>query len=75
MAMLPVPEEVKNMHRKIEQALEMLSHHSRLLERIVERIAQLNTNEERIAEIRRDLSDMRNSLTVIKDSVRFDKVA
>jgi hypothetical protein len=75
MGVLPVPEEVKNMHGKIERMLESLSAQNRLLESIAERLDQLKTNEEQIAEIGRELGEIRNCLTVIKDSIRFDRVA
>jgi hypothetical protein len=75
MGVLPVPEEVKNMHGKIERTLESLFAQNRLFESIAERLDQLKTNEEQIADIGEELGEIRNCLTVIKDSIRFDRVA
>lgn len=75
MRMLPVPEEVKNMHEKIERVLETLSNQNRTLERIVERLDALKANDYYVTEIWKELREIQNCLTVIKDSVRFDKVA
>ena len=75
MGMLPVPEEVKNMHWKIEQVLETLHDQNRLLERIVKRIDELKAEDEKIAQIGRELKEIGNSLTIIKDSVRLGRVA
>lgn len=75
MGMLPVPEEVKNMHWKIDQVIETLHDQNRLLEQIVKRIDELKSNDKEIAEIGWKLKEIENSLTVIKDSVRFNRVA
>ena len=68
MRMLPVPEEVKNMHEKIERVLETLSNQNRTLERIVERLDALKANDYYVTEIWKELREIQNCLTVIKDS-------
>jgi hypothetical protein len=75
MGVLPVPEEVKNMHGKIEQVLEILRDQNRLLEKIVKRIDELESDKEKIAQIGRELKEIGNSLTIIKDNVRLGRVA
>jgi predicted nucleic-acid-binding protein len=73
--MLPVPEEVRNMHEKIDRIVETLHRQSQVMERLAERIGALKSYEQKIAEMGRELTEIRNTLAVIKDCVRFDRVA
>ncbi|MEW6112994.1 MAG: hypothetical protein AB1664_12765, partial [Thermodesulfobacteriota bacterium] len=70
MGVLPVPEEVRNMHEKIDRIVETLHSQSRLLEMMAERIRTLKSDDQKIAEMGRELTEIRSTLTVIKDCVR-----
>ena len=75
MGMLPVPEEVRDMHEKINRIVTMVVDQNHLLQRISTQMDQLKLNDKEIAAIRAELSEIRNALTIIKDCVRLERVA
>jgi len=75
MGVIPVPEEMRNMHEKVNRIVETLHNQDRMLEKMEERIATLKSDGQKLAEMGRELQEIRNALAIIKDAVRFDRVA
>jgi hypothetical protein len=75
MGMLPVPEEVKDMRDKIDRMMAMTADHYQMLQRILGRLDDLKRDDSEMAAVRLELTEVRNSLSVIKDCLRFDHVA
>jgi len=71
MGVLPVPEEVKEIGRRIDQALELLKAQNNLLQQIVPELTKSRTDTKWASLVNTKLEDIGNSLVIIKDAVRF----
>jgi hypothetical protein len=71
MGLLPVPEEVRSIHAKIDQILDVLSAQNDLLGQIVTRDVELKSFEAKLKELNLKMQHVTDSVTVIKDCVRF----
>jgi hypothetical protein len=71
MGLLPVPDEVRSMHAKIDQVLEVLSAQNAVLGQIITRNAELRSFETALKELNVKMQHVTNSVMAIKDCVRF----
>jgi hypothetical protein len=68
---LPVPDEVRVMHSKIDQLTEVVNAQTRLLERLMVRLPEGNGSNGSLTGVEKRLGHIDDSLTMIKDCVRF----
>jgi len=71
MGILPVPDEVREMHSKIDQLTEAVNAQNRVLEKLLVRSAETNGSKESLTGVEKRLARIDDSLTIIKDCVRF----
>ena len=71
MGLLPVPEEVKDMHEKIDLLVEAVNSQGALLAQILRRTHDLGTFERDLRDMQFKMDYLSNSVTTIKDCVRF----
>jgi hypothetical protein len=71
MGLLPVPDEVRSMHTKIDQVLEVLSAQSALLTQIITHNSELKSFQTNLNELNLKMQHVADSVTTIKDCVRF----
>jgi hypothetical protein len=72
MGVLPVPEEVRSMHAKIDRVLDTVYMHNKTLEKIIGRLDDFETTQKDVQELSRELKHVKDSLPTIKDCLRFD---
>jgi len=68
---LPVPDEVGEMHSKIDQLVEVVNAQTRLLEKLLVRSTEANGSNGSLTGFEKRLGHIDDSLTMIKDCVRF----
>jgi hypothetical protein len=68
---LPVPDEVRVMHSKIDQLTEVVNAQTRLLEKLLVRSGETNGSNGSLTGVEKRLGHIDDSLTMIKDCVRF----
>jgi len=66
-----VPDEVKEMSRRIDQILEILRIQNTLLCQLLPQSAKLSSDMKELATLQAKLEDIDNSLLIIKEFVRF----
>jgi hypothetical protein len=71
MPILPVPEAVRDMDRKMDQILEILRTHNSLLSQIAPQWTKLNSDLKALSNVESKLEEIKNSLVIIRDSVRL----
>jgi hypothetical protein len=69
--LLPVPDEVRVMHSKIDQLTEVVNAQTRLLEKLLVRLPETNGSNGSLTGFEKRLGHIDDSLTLIKDCVRF----
>jgi hypothetical protein len=69
--LLPVPDEVREMHSKIDQLTQIVNAQTRLLEKLLMRSAETNGSNGSLTGLEKRLGHIDDSLTTIKDCVRF----
>ncbi|AFM27674.1 hypothetical protein [Desulfomonile tiedjei] len=75
MGVLPVPEEVRSMHAKIDRVLDTVYMQNKALEKIIGRLDEFEATQKDLHELSRELRHVKNSLITIKDCLRFDAVS
>ncbi len=75
MGVLPVPEEVRSMHTKIEALTELVSHQNKLIRKLTDQIQQLKSQDKKIDDIGQKFTEINRLLTIISDTMRFTNVA
>ena len=68
---LPVPDEVREMHSKIDQLVEVVNAQTRLLEKLLVRSTEASGSNGSLTGFEKRLGHIDDSLTMIKDCVRF----
>lgn len=71
MGLLPVPDEVRVMHSKIDQLTQIVNAQTRLLEKLLNRSAETHGSNGSLTGLEKRLGHIDDSLTTIKDCVRF----
>jgi hypothetical protein len=71
MGLLPVPDEVKSMHDKIDRLVEAVNSQGALLGQILARTHELGSFEKDLKDLQLKMEYVNNSVTTIKDCVRF----
>lgn len=71
MGLLPVPDEVKSMHEKIDQLVQVVNSQSALLGQILAKTDGLSSFEKDLKHLQLKMEHVNNSVTTIKDCVRF----
>ena len=71
MGLLPVPDEVRSMHAKIDHLAESINSQKALLDKVLQRTLQLGSYEKELKDLQNKLEYLSNSVTTIKDCVRF----
>jgi hypothetical protein len=69
--LLPVPDEVRAMHSKIDQLTRIVNAQTRLLEKLLSRSVESNGSNGSLTGFEKRLGHIDDSLTMIKDCVRF----
>ncbi len=71
MGLLPVPDEVKVMHSKIDQLAQIVNAQTKLLEKLIARSGETIGSTGALTGLEKRLGHIDDSLTMIKDCVRF----
>lgn len=75
MGVLPVPEEIHSMHAKIDALRETIGHQNRMLQKLVDQVNQLKSQDKKIDDLGQKFVEINKLLTIISDTVRFTNVA
>lgn len=75
MGVLPVPEEVRSMHAKIDALKEIVSNQNRVLQKLVDQVNQLKSQDKKMDDLNQKFTEINKHLTIISDTVRFTNVA
>ncbi|MBI5251742.1 MAG: hypothetical protein HY912_19795 [Desulfomonile tiedjei] len=71
MGLLPVPDEVKTMHEKIDRLVDTINSQNALLGQVLQRTLELGSYQRDLRDMQLKLEYLSNSVTTIKDCVRF----
>ena len=71
MGLLPIPDEVREMHKKIDPLIDRMLVHERLISHLVSGIDAAKNNNGQIQALSQDLIAIKASLDVVKDSLRL----
>jgi methyl-accepting chemotaxis protein len=72
---LPVPDEVKEMHRKISEVADAVQGQSRILQKILARLESIESDATEMKELARELRTVANSVALIRDCLKFDQIS
>ena len=71
MGLLPIPDEVREMHKKIDHIIDRMLVYERLISQLVSSIDHLKSDNSEVKQLSLELQAIKSSLEVVKDSLRL----
>lgn len=71
MGFLPVPDEVREMHKKVDHLIDRMLVHEKLIDQLISRIDDAKNNNGGVKQLSQELQTIKLSLDVVKDSLRL----
>jgi hypothetical protein len=71
MGLLPIPDEVREMHKKIDHIIDRMLVYERLISQLVSSIDHLKSDNSEVKQLSLELQAIKSTLDVVKDSLRL----